>query len=154
MCRRSSWPDVCTSSLHLLKDQSSKRCRFIRSNNECKLDIERWRSLLAGLICQSGHKSLIIVCSRMLRAVTDLVTFIPANGSTANGPLITYYDSYCQQRHCRIQFCLDNQSVDAIISSGTSKESCTVAVRLNTFREKRTILLVLCLALTCRIFTN
>ena len=79
--------------LDLLKAHSSKKSRFIRLNNECKLDIEWWRSFLPGWdgvyffsICLSGPQSLtFFFCPRMPLAVLGTACSTWENGLMALG---------------------------------------------------------------------
>ena len=131
--------------LDLLKGHSSKKSRFIRLNSECKRDIEWWRSLLP------VWDGVYFFDLPEWAPVPDLLLSTDASGSIGYGAYcsgewfngmwsstqrsnsIAYKELFpivlaClvwgeKWRNCRIQFCSDNQSVVAIISSGTSRDS-------------------------------
>jgi hypothetical protein len=131
--------------LDLLKGHSSKHSRFIRLNKECKLDIEWWRSFLP------AWDGVYFFDLPEWAPVPDLFISTDASGSDGYGafysgewfngawsaaqrPLsIAYKELFpivlaCNVwgntwRNRRIQFYCDNQSVVAILSSGTSKDS-------------------------------
>ena len=131
--------------LDLLKGHSSKKSRFICLNNECKLNIELWRSFLP------GWDGVYFFDLPEWAPVLDLFLSTDASGSLGYGVLysgkwfngawsvakqllsIAYKEFFpivlsCyvwgeKWRNRRIQFDCDNQSVVAIINSGTSKDS-------------------------------
>ena len=129
----------------LLKGHSSKQSRFIRLNKECKLDIDWWQSFLPDW--DGGYFFDLPDWA----PVPDLFLATDASGSTEYGVfyLGEWFDgswSVAQQsqsiaykelfpivlscciwrdrwRNLRVQFNCDNQSVVAIINSGTSRDS-------------------------------
>ena len=80
--------------LDLLKGHPCKQSRFIRPNNECKLDIEWWRSLLPTwdgvyfLIYLTGPPFLTCYFRLMHRVAEGMGHSTQANGSMALGPLV------------------------------------------------------------------
>ena len=131
--------------LDLLKGHSGKQSRFIRLNKECKLDIERWRSLLP------NWDGVYFFDLRDWAPVPDLFLGTDASGSKGYGVFysgewfngswsdaqqslsIAYKELFTMVIAChvwgskwrdhRIQFCCDNQGVVAVISSGTFKDT-------------------------------
>ena len=130
--------------LDLLKGHSSKKSRFIRLNKECKLDIEWWQRFLP------TWDGVYFFDLPEWAPVPDLYLSTDASGSHGYGAFysgewfngrwspaqlafgIAYKELFpivvachvwgTHWRNRRVQFCCDNQSVVAIISSGTSKE--------------------------------
>ena len=130
--------------LDLLKGHSSKQSRYIRLNTECKLDVKWWRDFLP------SWDGVYFFDLPEWSPVPDLFLSTDASGSLGYGAFysgawfngswspsqqglsIAYKELFpivlaCfvwgdQWRNRRIQFCCDNQSVVAIISSGTSKD--------------------------------
>ncbi len=105
--------------LDLLKGHSSKHSWFIRLNRECKLDIEWWRSFLpswdgvyffnAGEWFNGSWSAAQQFLNIAYKELFPIVIACNVWGS-----------KWCYRR---IQFGCDNQSVVAVISSGTSKDS-------------------------------
>ena len=131
--------------LDLLKGHSSKQSRFIRLNKECKLDIDWWRTLLP------TWDGVFFFDLPEWAPVPDLFISTDASGSKGYGafysgewfngswsaaqqplsiaykelfPIVIACYVWGNKWRCRrIQFCCDNQSVVAVITSGTSKDS-------------------------------
>ena len=138
--------------LDLQKGHSSKQSRFIRLNQECKRDIEWWRSFLPSwdgvyffdLPDWAPVPGLFLStdASRSLGYGAFYADeWFDGSWSATQRSLSISYKELChiviachvwgsQWRYHHIQFCCDNQSVVAVISSGTSKDS-----RLMQFAE-------------------
>ena len=142
--------------LDLLKGHSSKQSRFIRLNQECKRHIEWWRSFLP------SWDGVYFFDLPDWAPVPDLFLSTDASGSLGYGAFyadewfngswsatqrslsIAYKELFpiviaChvwggKWRYHRIQFCCDNQSVVAVISSGTSKNSHLMQLLRELFR--------------------
>ena len=145
MCGCPSRSYLLRRLLDLLKGYSSRQSRFIRLNQECKRDIEWWKSFLP------SRDRVYFFDLPDWAPVPDL--FLPSDASGSLGYGAFYADEWfngswsatqrslstaykelfpifiaChvwggKWRYNRIQCCCDNQSVVAVISSGTSKDS-------------------------------
>ena len=145
MCGCPSRSYLLRRLLDLLKGHSSKQSRFIRLNQECKRDIEWWKSFLP------SRDRVYFFDLPDWATVPDLFLSTEASGSLGYGAF--YADEWfngswsatqrslstaCKElfsifiacyvwgdklRYNSIQCCCDKQSVVAVISSDTSKDS-------------------------------